>query len=48
MVLDTLIFVSKRLQPIVAALVCLASVQLAAASCTPEPAAMTWRAAIVR
>lgn len=49
MVLDTLIFVSKRLQPLAAALVCLAFVQLAVASCTPEPVPMgAWRAAIAR
>lgn len=39
MVLDAVIAVSNRLQPVFAALVCLMAVQLITASCTPEPAA---------
>ena len=47
MALETLLFVSKRLQPIAAALICLAIVQFAMASCTPEPLPMgAWRVAI--
>ncbi len=47
MALDALSFVSKRLQPIVAALICLAFAQLVLASCTPEPLPMgAWRVAI--
>jgi hypothetical protein len=38
MLLDVLLFVSKRLQPACAALVCLAFAQLALASCTADPA----------
>jgi hypothetical protein len=40
MALAALVFVSKRLQPVVAAFICLAVVQLAAAICTPEPVPM--------
>jgi hypothetical protein len=49
MALDAVLFVSKRLQPIVAALICLAFVQFAVASCTPEPLPMgAWRVPITR
>jgi hypothetical protein len=40
MAVDALLFVSKRFQPIVAALICLAVGQLVLASCTPEPLPM--------
>jgi hypothetical protein len=49
MLLDMLLFVSKRLQPACAALVCLAFAQLALASCAtqaPPPGAV--RVAISR
>lgn len=47
MALDAFVFVSKRLQPIAAALICLALSQLVLASCTPEPLPMgAWRVAI--
>lgn len=47
MAVDALLFVSKRLQPIAAALICLGFVQLALASCTPEPASLSaWRVPI--
>ncbi|HTK33983.1 MAG TPA: hypothetical protein VL358_01685 [Caulobacteraceae bacterium] len=47
MALDALLFVSKRLQPVAAALICLALAQVVLASCTPEPLPMgAWRAAI--
>lgn len=47
MAVDALLFVSKRLQPMVAALICLALAQLVLASCTPEPLPMgAWRVAI--
>jgi hypothetical protein len=36
MLLDAVLFVSKRLQPVCAALVCLAFAQLAIAACTPQ------------
>jgi hypothetical protein len=49
MALDALFFVSKRLQPVAAALICLAFAQLAVASCTPEPVPMgAWRVSISR
>ncbi len=49
MAVDALLFVSKRLQPIAAALICLAFVQLGMASCTPEPLPMgAWRVVIAR
>ena len=49
MALETFIFVSKRLQPMAAALICLAFAQLVLASCTPEPLPMgAWRVAITR
>lgn len=40
--------VSNRLQPIVAALLCLMAAQLVTASCTPEPAPYAVRVAIQR
>jgi hypothetical protein len=47
MAVDALLFVSKRLQPVAAALICLALAQLVLASCTPEPLPMgAWRVAI--
>jgi hypothetical protein len=47
MALDALLFVSKRLQPVAAALICLALAQAVLASCTPEPLPMgAWRVAI--
>jgi hypothetical protein len=42
------IFVSNRLQPVAAALLCLMAAQLITASCTPEPAPYAARAAIQR
>ena len=45
----TLIFgVSNRLQPIAAAFLCLMAMQLALASCTPEPVPYATRVAILR
>ena len=40
--------VSKRVQPIAAAFLCLMAAQLVVASCTPEPAPYAARIAIVR
>lgn len=40
--------VSNRLQPIAAAALCLMAAQLAAASCTPEPAPYASRVSIQR
>jgi hypothetical protein len=40
--------VSNRLQPIAAAFLCLMAMQLAVASCTPEPAPYATRVAIQR
>ena len=40
--------VSKRLQPIAAAFLCLMAAQLVVASCTPEPAPYAARVGIVR
>ncbi|MCA0368657.1 MAG: hypothetical protein LCH57_11440 [Proteobacteria bacterium] len=40
--------VSKRLQSLVAALLCLMAIQLVTASCTPEPAPYATRTAIQR
>ena len=40
--------VSKRLQPIAAAFLCLMAVQLAVASCTPEPAPYAVRIGLSR
>ncbi len=37
--LDALITVSNRLQPLIAAVLCVMAVQLITAACTPEPAA---------
>lgn len=43
---DTAIFVSKRLQRIAGAVLCLMAAQLVVASCEPEPSAMAARTAI--
>lgn len=40
--------VSNRLQPIVAAILCLMAAQLITASCTPEPTPYAARVAITR
>lgn len=40
--------VSNRLQPVVAALLCLMAIQLVSASCTPEPVPYANRVAIQR
>lgn len=48
MVRAVAITVSNRLQPMAAALLCLMAMQLAVASCTPEPAPYATRVAIVR
>ena len=40
--------VSKRLQPIAAAFLCLMAAQLAVASCTPEPAPYAVRIGLSR
>ncbi|WAC58449.1 hypothetical protein OU998_09380 [Brevundimonas sp. SL130] len=40
--------VSNRLQPVVAAVICLMAAQLVAASCTPEPAPYASRVAVER
>lgn len=40
--------VSNRLQNVAAAVLCLMAMQLAVASCTPEPAPYAARAAVVR
>ncbi|MFT4953918.1 MAG: hypothetical protein ACI8U3_000280 [Brevundimonas sp.] len=47
--LDALITVSNRLQPLIAAVLCVMAMQLIAAACTPEPAApYAVRAAVER
>lgn len=48
MLRSTLFAVSNRLQPVVAAVLCLMAAQLMAASCTPQPAPYATRAAILR
>ena len=48
MVRAVAITVSNRLQPMAAALLCLMAMQLAVASCTPEPAPYATRVAISR
>jgi hypothetical protein len=40
MALDTMIFVSKRLQRVAFAIICLMAAQLVLASCEAEPSAM--------
>lgn len=40
--------VSNRLQPVAAAVLCLMAMQLAVASCTPEPVPYGARVAIIR
>jgi len=46
MVLETAIFVSKRLQRGCFAILCLMAAQLVLASCEPEPAAMAARVSL--
>ncbi|MBI1405794.1 MAG: hypothetical protein GC145_06675 [Caulobacter sp.] len=46
MALDTLIFVSKRLQRVAFAILCLMAAQLVLASCEPEPTAMAARVSL--
>ena len=46
MAVDTAIFVSKRLQRVAFAIVCLIAAQFVLASCEPEPAAMAARATL--
>lgn len=46
MALDAMIFVSKRLQRVAFALICLIAAQLVLASCEAEPAAMSARVAL--
>ena len=48
MALSAAVFVSNRLAPIAAALICLMAAQLVVASCTPEPAPYAVRTAIQR
>lgn len=48
MAVATAIFVSNRLQRVMAALLCLMVAQLVVASCTPEPVPYAARVAIVR
>lgn len=43
MALDAVIFVSKRLQRVALAILCLIAAQLVLASCEPEPTAMAAR-----
>jgi len=47
-VIDVAMAVSARLLPVAAALVVLAGLQFAAASCTPEPAPYAARTAVER
>jgi hypothetical protein len=46
MTADLAIFVSKRLQRVAFALICLVAAQLVLASCEPEPAVMAARVAL--
>jgi len=48
MAIDTALFVSKRLQRVAFAIVCLVAAQFVLASCEPEPSAMVARVAISR
>ncbi len=48
MAISITLAVSKRLQLIAAAFLCLMAAQLAAASCTPDPAPYAARAGIAR
>lgn len=48
MALSIALAVSNRLQPIAAAVLCLMAAQLAAASCTPEPAPYASRVEVER
>ncbi|MBU1385377.1 MAG: hypothetical protein KKG14_00245 [Alphaproteobacteria bacterium] len=48
MAISITLAVSKRLQPVAAALLCLMAAQLAVASCTPDPEPYLARVAIVR
>ena len=43
MAIDAALFVSKRLQRVAFAIVCLVAAQFVLASCEPEPAAMAAR-----
>ena len=46
MALDTMIFVSKRLQRVAFAIICLMAAQLVLASCEAEPSAMAAKVAL--
>ncbi|MFN3856506.1 MAG: hypothetical protein ACK4RV_02070 [Caulobacter sp.] len=46
MALATFLFVSKRLQRVCFAILCLMAAQLVLASCEPEPAAMAARVSL--
>jgi hypothetical protein len=48
MAVSVALAVSNRLQPIAAAFLCLMAVQLAVASCTPEPVPYAARTAVFR
>ena len=48
MAISIALAVSKRLQPIAAAFLCLMAAQLAVASCTPEPAPYAVRIGLSR
>ncbi len=48
MAIDTALFVSKRLQRVAFAVVCLVATQFVLASCEPEPSAMVARVGISR
>lgn len=48
MAISIALAVSKRLQPIAAAFLCLMAAQLAVASCTPEPAPYAVRIGLIR
>ncbi|MDO1559683.1 hypothetical protein Q0812_09615 [Brevundimonas sp. 2R-24] len=48
MAISTALFVSKRLQPVAVAILCLMAAQLVVASCTPEPVPYAARIAIDR
>ena len=45
-IIDTVIFVSKRLQRVALAILCLITAQLVLASCEPEPSAMAARVSL--
>jgi hypothetical protein len=48
MAVSVALAVSNRLQPIAVAVLCLMTVQLVVASCTPEPAPYAARVSILR